>query len=68
MKFEIRRHSIVVIPETDEDRAYIEDTLGLKKDGDALLLRRKNAMGIGSIAYLETIHEMPTNIPAEALP
>jgi len=55
MKFEIRRFGIVVIPETDEDKAYIEDTLGLRGEGDAVHLQRRNAHGLNSIAYLETI-------------
>jgi hypothetical protein len=60
MKFEIRRDGIVVIPENDQDRAYIEDTLGLKKDGEYILLTRKNAHGLGSIAYLETVKRVYT--------
>lgn len=53
MKFELRRNGIVITPETEQDRAYIEDTLGLRNDGDVIPLRRNNASGLLSIAYLE---------------
>jgi hypothetical protein len=39
---------------SDQEEAYIEDTLGLKNDGDAILLVRKNAHGLSCPAYLET--------------
>ena len=61
MKFEVRRFGIVVIPETKEDEAYIEDTLGLRKEGDYLHLQRRNAHGLSTIAYLETIHKETEN-------
>ena len=67
MRFEIRRHGIAVIPETKEDEAYIEDTLGLRRDGDAVLLRRRNAMGLSCIAFLETTAQ-PTNMWKEPPP
>lgn len=53
MKFKIGRYGIQIIPENDEDIAYIEDTLGLKKENDCLDLLRKNAFGLECIAYLE---------------
>ncbi len=54
MRFEMKRSSIVIIPESKLDEAYIEDTLGLKKGNQAIYLVRKNAHGLSSIAYLET--------------
>ena len=54
MKFNVDRRRIVVVPENKQDEAYIEDTLGLRKDGDYVLLKRTNASGLSSIAYLET--------------
>ena len=39
---------------SDQEIAYIEDTLGLKNDGDSVLLVRKNASGLSCPAYLET--------------
>ena len=38
MKFKLERSGVVIIPETEQDVAYIEDTLGLKNNGDSLLL------------------------------
>lgn len=66
MKFEIRRRGIVIIPENDQDRAYIEDTIGLKDDGAYVLLTRKNAHGLGSIAYLETVSRIATRSQHDA--
>ena len=54
MRFEVRRYHLVVIPENDEDNAYIEDTLGLKSDRQAIQLVRRNVIGLRCIAYLET--------------
>lgn len=58
MKFRIERYGIEVIPETDQDHAYIEDTLGLKKDGESVSLVRQNVHGLNSTAYLTT-HPFP---------
>lgn len=57
MKFEVGRYGINVIPQDEADEAYIEDTLGLKKEGDYVLLTRENAMGMSCIAYLRTKHQ-----------
>lgn len=51
MRFVIGRHGIRVIPESPQDVAYIEDTLGLGWDGAELrLVRRDVAHGV----HLET--------------
>ena len=55
MKFEVRRYGIVITPRCHQDAAYIEDTLGLKKQGDYVLLRRVNAYSLSCLAYLETV-------------
>ena len=34
MKLKISRNSLEVVPENEQDDAFLEDTLGLKKDGD----------------------------------
>ena len=64
MKLEIHRNSLKIIPEDksaircdERDTAYIEEVLGLKKDGDSIKLVRKNAYGLSCIAYLETKKE-----------
>lgn len=60
MKMEMLRHGIRIIPEggftrgDERDVAYIEEVLGLKKDGDAILLVRRNAARLSCLGYLET--------------
>lgn len=46
MKYKLERTGIRIIPETEQDVAYIEDTLGLKNHGDHIYLTRKDQMGI----------------------
>lgn len=42
MKFKVHRRYFEIIPESLSDIAFIEDTLGLKKDGDYIKLKRRN--------------------------
>lgn len=42
MRLRIGREHMDIIPENDMDRAYIEDALKLKKNGDSLTLKRRN--------------------------
>lgn len=65
MRFEIERDGIKIIPENDQDRAYIEDTLGLRFDKAAISLVRRNAMGLSSIAFLVTARpeNRPVSVP-----
>lgn len=42
MKFKVHRRRFEIIPESLYDIAFIEDTLGLKKDGDYIKLKRRN--------------------------
>jgi hypothetical protein len=60
MKFEIERNGIMVIPQNKQDEAYIEDTLGLKKEGDYLFLVRSNIIGLRCIACLKTVSSLST--------
>jgi len=53
MKMEVRRYRILILPENEEDKAYIEDTLGLKNEGDRLDCKRVNVIGLSSIAYIK---------------
>ena len=61
MKLKISRSKLEIVPdrgmlpgEDERDEAFIEEVLGLKKEGDYVHLVRKNAMGLSCIAYLET--------------
>ena len=64
MILNITKRSLQIVPEdkgypnpNELDTAYIEEVLGLKNDGDSIKLTRKNAHGLGCIAYLETKKE-----------
>ena len=58
MKLTVTRYSVEVIPESPQDEAYIEEVLGLKKEGDCVVLTRKNISGCAGIAYLEAKKSM----------
>lgn len=53
MKMEVEKRRILIIPESEQDKAYIEDTLGIKKEEDKVICSRVNVMGLSCIAYLE---------------
>ena len=52
MRFVIDRDSIRIIPDSDQDIAFIEDTLGLKDKCQCIELRRVNAHNLSSLAEL----------------
>jgi hypothetical protein len=54
MKLDVGRYSIKLYPENETEEAYMEEVLGLKEAGASIKLVRKNAMGLGCIAYLRT--------------
>lgn len=58
MKFRVGRMGIDIIPEDEQDEAYIEDTLGLKKHHASTLLVRENAHGLSCMGKLTT-HPFP---------
>jgi hypothetical protein len=49
MKLDLRRECIVIIPESDQDVAFIEDSLGLKKNGDMIACQRVNEVAMGFV-------------------
>ena len=60
MRLEVGRNTLKIIPETPEDEAYIEDTLGLRKNGDTAILRRIAPIGLDfTIAFLEVRASQP---------
>jgi len=58
MKLEVERSRLIISPESDVDIAYIEEVLGLEKEGDTIKLSRRNAHMLSCIAYLETKKEV----------
>jgi hypothetical protein len=54
MNLKEERYRLTIEPKTEVETAYIEEVLGLRKDGDYCKLVRKNAMSLSCIAYLET--------------
>ena len=57
MKLEVRRHCLVIIPETEIDEAYLEEVLGLRTEQDCVRLRRHNASGLSCWAYAKAERE-----------
>jgi hypothetical protein len=53
MKFEIGRYSLKIIPEDEQDIAYIEDTLGFKSEDSTVRIVRKHCFQSHILAYLE---------------
>ena len=53
MEFKLERNRILILPKNEQDEAYLEDTLGLVKEGDHVLAIRKNVYGLSSFAYVE---------------
>lgn len=54
MKLQIEVRRILIVPETEQDEAYIRDTLRIKKEGDFVKCVQVSAMGMPScLAYLE---------------
>ena len=52
MRMEIKRYGIEIIPEDEEDIAYIEEVLGLKNEGDKADVIRYNVFGTLSLGYV----------------
>lgn len=44
MKVEIRRRALWIIPENEQDKAFIEDTLGMTGAGETLRVKRINSV------------------------
>ena len=47
MKIECKRSSLTILPESAQDRAFIEDTLGLDKTGTSLKIERIDDVRLG---------------------
>lgn len=47
MKIDVKRDCLIIEPENDQDKAFIEDTLKLKNNGDTILLKRINDISLG---------------------
>ena len=42
MQLRIDRHTLLIIPESEQDVAFLEDTMGLRDDGDTIKFERVN--------------------------
>lgn len=47
MKLEIKRDILLIIPENEQDKAFIEDTLGISKNGETVGIKRVNDVSLG---------------------
>ncbi len=57
MRLEIKRKSIEVVPENDQDIAFIEDVLGLDKDGKKTEAKRVDPDGFGGTVTIKIKQE-----------
>ena len=62
MEIDIRRYFIRLLPsseigkgEDERDVAYVEEVLGLLKDGDTCVCRRRDVTNLSSLAYIEIV-------------
>lgn len=58
MRIELHRKSIRIISESPQDAAFIEDSLGLKNNGDFIELKRKNKTACVPPGLLKTTESM----------
>ena len=49
---EVKRNRIEIVPENEIDEAFIEEVLGLKKEGECGIARRVDVMGTSALAYI----------------
>ena len=54
MKLNTHRYGLEIVPESPQDEAFIEEVLGLHTAGQSVELVRRNAIGLGALAFLET--------------
>ena len=47
MRIEIKRDCLLIVPEDARDVAFVEDTLGLTKNGEILGIKRVNDVTMG---------------------
>lgn len=53
MRMEIEKYRILIIPQGALDEVYLEESLGLKNDGDTACIKRVNVEGVSRIAHIE---------------
>jgi hypothetical protein len=47
MRLDLKRDGIVIVPENEQDRAYLEDTLHAKKSGTQIKASRVDDVALG---------------------
>ena len=52
MKMEVERRRMQIVPENEIDEAYIEEVLGMKREGDQCVGVRVGVMGTSGLAYI----------------
>lgn len=64
MKLVVAKGGLRIVPENEQDEAYIEDTLGLHEEGDKIALMRIAPAGLRlALAYLEARGASPERTP-----
>lgn len=59
MKLELRREGMVIIPENDQDKAYLEDTIGIKENGHKVEAERVCDVALGFESKLYVLKIAP---------
>ena len=68
MKMEIRRYGIEIIPQSEQDEAYIETVLGITREHPHALVVRRHVIGIDTALALLEIKRAPPCESGERAP
>lgn len=47
MRLDLKRDSIVIVPESEQDRAYLEDTFGIKDENSEIRFKKISDVALG---------------------
>lgn len=67
MRYKEDRNRLLIEPTTPMEEAYLEEVFGLRKEGDACQIVRKNASGLRCWAYAEMKPGIRQSTPIELL-
>ena len=64
MRFKVKRYCIEIVPENEQDEAYIEEVLGLRQRGECAVAMRRAPIGLEhALAYVEVYAPKPPPKP-----
>lgn len=66
MKLNISRYCMYIVPETEQDVVYLEEVLGLEKDGsEARVVRTYSMLPVGSTSTIQVLKKPPYQAPED---